>query len=580
MANDQLKLECKSSVVVNAFAENTITLKVVCEEPLQDLFAALLIPCGVKDGQTTFLLGSTSEEIQVLGNPIFNLQNPEDNNQVWKTSRFTLEPGSPLTVEILGFSASQGDGQASITLQVMQKTRTLLDEKREITITLPKAEVKPCIRYFAADRISRIYSEKTPVVFSSYTTKAKRVRLRNLTTPGQQWTNHSETLDRAHKFSVSAPAITSTYQLEAWQSEIIDDPENAVHDVSAEITITVQQAGETSIVFQEQGRPLLVCGGNLKGDSKPRLYGVFAKGAGGPALLWSAGSPMGGWTQETTIPDGMDESPGVIHKGGLWLIGGCSANPTGPRSNRVCCYRKNLKNELGWNELPAAPFRPRMGHACVVFKEKIWVLGGLDADNQPLNDVWYCTVNPTEKEDGTLVAPVWEEALPMAGWSPRCMFAATAKPLSQTYYFGPESLWICGGTRHPYRGDVAADFWYSEDGKDWQNITSRVRFPGGDIGTTLGPPLGAALLYDGKDQYLILAGAFRGAGGIAASRNYLALASDGKLEWMKQDSRLTGNWSDPFLIRSAIFNNVQLFVPVYGKPGAGPSDAKLYVYIP
>ena len=133
----------------------------------------------------------------------------------------------------------------------------------------------------------------------------------------------------------------------------------------------------------------------------------------------------------------------------------------------------------------------------------------------------------------------------MAGWSPRCMFAATAKPLSQTN-FGAESLWICGGTRHPYRGDVAADLWFSDDGKKWENQTSNLPFPGGDMGTVLGPPLGAALLYDEKDQYLILAGAFRGSGGIAASRNYLSLAWDGKFAWMKHDSRLTGSWSDPF----------------------------------
>jgi hypothetical protein len=580
MANDQLTLECKPSVVVNAFAENIITLTVVCQERIQDLFAALFIPCGVKDGRTTFLLGSTSEEIEVRGSSIFTLQNPEDNGQVWNTSRFTLEAARPLTVVISGFAASQGDGEAEVTLQIRQKTKPLLDKKCPITITLPKNEDKPCIHYFAADRISRIYSENTPVVFSSYTTKAKRLRLKNLTTLGKQWINESETLERACKFSVLAPSATSTYQLEAWQSEFIDDPQNAVHDVSNEITITVQQAGETSIVFQEQGRPLLVRSGDLKGDSKPRLYGVFVRDAGDPALLWSTGSPMGGWTQETTLPDGMDESPGVIHQGGLWLIGGCSANPTGPRSNRVRCYRKNSKNEFGWNDLPDAPFPPRMGHACVVFKEKIWVLGGLDADNQPLNDVWNCTVNLSEKEDGTLIAPVWAEVSPPASWSPRCMFAAAVKPVSETQYFREESLWICGGTRHPYRGDVAADFWYTEDGKEWTNKTSDLKFPGGDLGTALGPPLGAALLYDEKNKYLILAGAFRVSGGIAASRHYLPLALGSRLEWMKQDSKLTGNWSDPFLIRSAIFNNVQLFLPVYGRPGAEPADAKLYLYIP
>lgn len=580
MASDQLKLECASSVVVNAFAENRITLKVVCKEAMQDLFAALLIPCGVKEGSTTFLLGSPSEEIQVTGRPVFTQQNPENNTQVWKTSRFTLEPESPLTIVIGGFSASQGDGQAAVTVQIRQRTKQLLDETCAITITLPKKEDKPCVQYFSADRISRIYSENTPVVFSSYTTNAKRLRLRNLTISGQSWTHSSDDLNRAHQFSVRAPSVTSTYQLEAWQSEFVDDPENAVHDVSGEITITVQPAGETSLVFQEQGRPLLISSGDLKGGSKPSLYGVFSKGAGEPALLFSTSSPMGGWTQETTIPEEMDESPGVIHKGGLWLIGGCSANPTGPRTNHVRCFRKNSRNELGWSALPDAPFPPRMGHACVVFREQIWVMGGLDVDNQPLNDVWRCTVSLNENEDGTLTAPVWEQVTPMAGWSPRCMFAATAKPASNTEYFREESMWICGGARHPYRADVAADFWYSEDGKDWVNKTNDLKFPGGDIGTALGAPLGAALLYEERRSYLILAGAFRVAGGITASRHYLPFELGVRLEWTKQDSKLMGNWSDPFLVRSTIFNNVQVFVPVYGRPGTAAADAKLYVYIP
>jgi len=43
---------------------------------------------------------------------------------------------------------------------------------------------------------------------------------------------------------------------------------------------------------------------------------------------------------------------------------------------------------------PNAGWRPRTGHAVVVFNDKIWVLGGKYVDSKnhiqdPMNDVWY-----------------------------------------------------------------------------------------------------------------------------------------------------------------------------------------------
>jgi len=647
MANGKVELKCDANVVVGATDSNKVTLTLTCKESLPDLYATLLIPCGVKEGAKTFLLDSTAEEIEVNGSRTFAPQNNEGDNKVWKANGFKLDASSPFTLDISGFSAGQGPGEASLTLLLRQKQESLLgaeEGERKFEITLPKDDgAKPQIHYFSANRISKVYSDKTRIEFSSYTTKAKLLKLRNVETK-QEWTDpiwklnqayskHDEVsygsepfvcnaahrstnencpvsgsnwekcwkrreVDCAHKFFVPVDS-DGTYQLEAWLDEVTEDPKPFTrHAVSNQISVKVLPKGETSYDFEEQGFPLLLLSGDLKGKGKGKksLYGLFAKKErtveqeGRTAILWTMaatmGSPDGYWTEVKPLPDEMlemGESPGLFHGGQLWLIGGSSANPMGPRSNRVCCFRQNENNQLVWETLPNAPFTPRMGHACVVFQNMIWVLGGLDCDNRPLSDVWSCTVSSDEKPDGTLVAPKWNRVTEDARWSPRCLFAAAVKSKSENTRLPNESLWICGGARHPYRDDVAADFWYSENGKDWTDLTSDLTFPGGgELAAALGPPLASTLLYDEKKTQLILVGVFKGTKGVEASRHTLSFDLEDSLQWTRRPSILANEkkWSNPFLIRSVIFEDSEFFLPVYQRLGKTPSDHLLCRYIP
>lgn len=122
-----------------------------------------------------------------------------------------------------------------------------------------------------------------------------------------------------------------------------------------------------------------------------------------------------------------------------------------------------------------------MGHACVVFQQQVWVLGGMDANGNALNEVWSCD------------APgKWTRHAPTA-WSPRCMHAATVFQ---------NKIWIYGGVTAPF-GDPLEDLWTSRDGTTWERYTTIPH----DAGKPIGKPLGCALqVVNGK---LHLLGSFR-----------------------------------------------------------------------
>ncbi|MFM7149650.1 MAG: galactose oxidase, partial [Gemmataceae bacterium] len=145
----------------------------------------------------------------------------------------------------------------------------------------------------------------------------------------------------------------------------------------------------------------------------------------------------------------------VVFKDRMWLLGGTE--------NYYFGDDKSLKNDV-WSsadgktwkrELASAPWSPRAYHAAVVHAGKIWVMGGGNyvPKYHALNDVW-CS------EDGVH----WEKVTSAAAWPPRIWFSGVAYR---------DRLWVLGGwSNNPAKnwGDV----WFSSDGKDWQRLNARV----------------------------------------------------------------------------------------------------------
>jgi Kelch motif len=145
----------------------------------------------------------------------------------------------------------------------------------------------------------------------------------------------------------------------------------------------------------------------------------------------------------------------VVFKGRMWVLGGTE--------NYYFGDDKSLKNDVwssadgkAWKrETASAGWSPRAYHQAVVHDGKIWVMGG--GNYQPkyeaLNDVW-CSADGVK----------WERVTDRAPWPPRIWFSAVVYR---------ERMWVLGGwSNKPSKnwGDV----WYSRDGKDWKQLRSRV----------------------------------------------------------------------------------------------------------
>jgi len=95
-----------------------------------------------------------------------------------------------------------------------------------------------------------------------------------------------------------------------------------------------------------------------------------------------------------------------------------------------------------------------MGHGVLVFKEKIWVMGGLTRAGNALNDVWSLEIN---KDQGQ-----WH-SLGNARWSPRCL-------ISPVEY--EDEIWVYGGAERPFAAEIFDDLfscdYISEEKVEWK----------------------------------------------------------------------------------------------------------------
>ncbi len=143
----------------------------------------------------------------------------------------------------------------------------------------------------------------------------------------------------------------------------------------------------------------------------------------------------------------------VVFKGRMWILGGTE--------NYYFGNNDSLRNDV-WSsedgvhwrqEVAEAPWSPRAYHQAVVLGDRMWVMGGGNyvPEYHAKNDVWSST-------DGVH----WEQATESANWSPRLWFSAV------TYR---ERMWVLGGwSNNPSKnwGDV----WHSKDGKQWEQLST------------------------------------------------------------------------------------------------------------
>jgi len=145
----------------------------------------------------------------------------------------------------------------------------------------------------------------------------------------------------------------------------------------------------------------------------------------------------------------------VVFKDRMWILGGTE--------NYYFGDDKSLRNDV-WSsadgrewrrETETAAWSPRAYHAAVVHDGKMWVLGGGNyvPKYHALNDVW-------SSSDGIR----WEKVTGQAAWHPRIWFSSVVYR---------DRIWVLGGwSNNPSKnwGDV----WHSRDGKEWRRLESKV----------------------------------------------------------------------------------------------------------
>ena len=165
-------------------------------------------------------------------------------------------------------------------------------------------------------------------------------------------------------------------------------------------------------------------------------------------VKWTQATEHAGWTPR--IAAAM-----VVFKGRLWMLGGTE--------NYYFGDEKSLKNDV-WSsadgkqwklETADAGWSPRAYHQAAVLNGKIYVFGGGNyvPKYAASNDVW-------SSEDGVQ----WTRLTDAAPWHPRLWFSSVVYR---------DRIWVLGGwSNNPSRN--WGDAWHSQDGVNWRELKSSV----------------------------------------------------------------------------------------------------------
>ena len=145
---------------------------------------------------------------------------------------------------------------------------------------------------------------------------------------------------------------------------------------------------------------------------------------------------------------------GVVFRGKMWILGGAERYFDGQKRhllNDVWCSADGAS----WTQVTAkAPWPGRAYHGAIVYDDKMWVYGGGNYRPEYLgyNDVW-CS------SDGVR----WTQVTDHAPWSHRIWFSSVVYR---------DRMWVLGGwSDHPSKN--WNDVWYSSDGKDWKRLATK-----------------------------------------------------------------------------------------------------------
>ena len=222
------------------------------------------------------------------------------------------------------------------------------------------------------------------------------------------------------------------------------------------------------------------------------------------------------WTQETASAkwSARNSHTSVVFNNKIWVLGGNSGRFIIRPSNHYKNDVWSSPDGKNWTqETASAKWSARNSHTSVVFKDKMWVLGG--ENNQ--DDVW-------SSSDGKN----WTKVTDSPGWDGR---------YAHTSVVFKDKIWVIGGAYL-----CCDDVWSSPDGKNWTEVADSVAWSYRYAHTSV--------VF--KDKIWVIGGYDGSAKPYHKSQNDVWSSSDGK-KWTKVTD--SPGWSARINPTSVVFNN-------------------------
>lgn len=186
------------------------------------------------------------------------------------------------------------------------------------------------------------------------------------------------------------------------------------------------------------------------------LIGGWSPAVGYEIGIWKSTNGID-WTKVVENPP-YGEREGqkvVVFNGQMWLLGGVNYSTKVRRT-----FNDVWSSEDGthWTAVSSStPWHSRWDHDVVVFKNGLWVIGGMDLNNRGYSDVWY-------SGDGK----DWQLITKAAPFGKRQGHGAVA--------FN-DLIWVVGGFEvrdllQIFCNKSAGDLWYTANGRDWMKPQS------------------------------------------------------------------------------------------------------------
>jgi hypothetical protein len=188
----------------------------------------------------------------------------------------------------------------------------------------------------------------------------------------------------------------------------------------------------------------------LTGGSAPKVIDLGDSWSTSDGITWHKEIEQSSWTQAA-------QSMNVAFAGRMWRMGGFIEEETKFHPINEIWSSADGQN---WALVePSPPWRPRAGGTLVVFREKLWLLGGASQyDKLLFNDVW-STENGVD----------WTSVNSQAPWKPRAFHTAVAHD---------GRLWVMGGGNWSKDPTLYGDVWSTPDGINWKQHTDQAAWQG------------------------------------------------------------------------------------------------------